>query len=74
MPETSKIRDKISKYVHGTVFDIGCGNDKKIDLEIFPIHFAQAGNAAVHFAVGDEEGQLVAQGQAERLGDALFNR
>ena len=34
MSETSKIRDKISKYVHGTVFDIGCGNDKICDFAI----------------------------------------
>ena len=28
MGETSKIREKVSKYIQGTVYDIGCGDDK----------------------------------------------
>jgi len=28
MSETSKIRNKISKYLKGAIYDIGCGNDK----------------------------------------------
>jgi predicted SAM-dependent methyltransferase len=28
MSETSKIREKVSKYLNGVIFDIGCGDDK----------------------------------------------
>jgi predicted SAM-dependent methyltransferase len=28
MSETAKIRDKVSKYLQGKIFDIGCGSDK----------------------------------------------
>ena len=34
MSETSKIRSQILKYIEGTVYDIGCGDDKIVSYAI----------------------------------------